>query len=149
MGKWNIPLILKRMLEVLMVLGPAFMIALPFIFRLDSPKVNVIFPGRWITFTFVEVCGVFCWLILLMLQRLLTTVIKRSPFVYENVKYLKYISYLCAAAALVLLVKTFLDFSVMTPVIAILALLSSMFCQTLAMVFDKAVRIKDENDLTI
>ncbi len=149
MSKWNIPLILKRMLEVLMVLGPLFMVALFFIFRLDSPTVSEIFPGQWITFMFVEVCGVFCWLILLMLQRLLTTVIKSTPFVYENVKYLKYISYLCAAAALVLLIKTFADFSVMTPIVAILALLSSMFCQTLAMVFDKAVRIKDENDLTI
>jgi hypothetical protein len=137
------------MLEALMVLGPAFMIALPFIFRLDSPKVDIIFPSQWMTLAFVEVCGVFCWLILLMLRRLLTTVTKSTPFVYENVKHLKYISYLCAAAALVLIIKTFVDFSVMTPVIAILALLSSMFCQTLAMVFDKAVRIKDENDLTI
>lgn len=149
MAKWNIPLILKRMLEVLMVLGPLFMISLFFIFRLDSPTVSQLFPGEWITFTFVEVCGVFCWFILLMLQRLLTTVIKKSPFVYENVKFLKYISYLCAMAALVLLIKSFVDFSVMTPIVAILALLSSMFCQTLAMVFDKAIRIKDENDLTI
>jgi hypothetical protein len=151
MSKWNIPLILKRMLEVLMVLGPAFMIALPFIIQLKAVNHLLVAdePHTWLTFAFIEVCGVFCWLILLMLRRLLTTVIKSTPFVYENVKCLKNISYLCAAAAIVLLVKTFVNFSVMTPMIAILALLSSMFCQTLAMVFDKAVRIKDENDLTI
>ena len=41
------------------------------------------------------------------------------------------------------------DFTVLTPVVAVLAVLASLFCQTLAAVFDKAVRLKDENDLTI
>ncbi|MBT7121499.1 MAG: DUF2975 domain-containing protein [Clostridia bacterium] len=50
---------------------------------------------------------------------------------------------------MVLIVKSFVDFSILTPVIAVLALLSSMFCQTLAAVFDKAIRLKAENDLTI
>jgi len=77
------------------------------------------------------------------------TVINSKPFVFDNVKYLKYISYLCAAAALILIIKTFIDFSVLTPVVAVVAMLSSLFCQTLAAVFDKAIRIKDENDLTI
>ena len=152
MGKWNIPLILKRMLEVLMVLGPAFMIALPFIFQFDAVRVYLVSdfqPNPWVTFGFIEICGVCCWIILLLLRRLLSTVIKSGPFVFENAKTFKHISYVCTAAALVLLVKTFVDFSIMTPIIAILALLSSFFCQTLAMVFDKAVRIKDENDLTI
>jgi hypothetical protein len=140
------------MLEIVLVLAPMLMIALPLLIA-PHTDYDAIFSGsaknRWVTLIFLEACGVFCWLIVLLLRRLLGTVIKSSPFVYENVKCLKYISYLCAAAALVLIAKTFVDFSVMTPVIAILALLSSMFCQTLAMVFDKAVRIKDENDLTI
>jgi hypothetical protein len=148
MSKWNIPLILKRMLEVLLVLAPILMVALPFIFRLDSPVVGKVFPS-WVTLVFIEASAVFCWLILLMLRRLLATVIDSSPFVYKNVQCLKRISYFCAVIALLMLIKTFLDFSVMTPIIAILALLSSFFCQTLAMVFDKAVRIKAENDLTI
>lgn len=148
MGKWNIPLILKRMIEVLLVLAPILMVVLPFVFRLDSPVVGKVFPS-WVTLVFIESSAVFCWLILLMLRRLLTTVTETSPFVFENVQCLKRISYFCAAIALLMLIKTFLDFSVMTPIIAILALLSSLFCQTLAMVFDKAVRIKDENDLTI
>ncbi len=148
MSKWNIPLILKRMIEVLLFLAPIFMVVLPFVFRLDNPVVGKVFPS-WVTLLFIELSGVFCWLILLMLRRLLTTVIESSPFVFGNVQCLKRISYFCAAIALLMLIKTFLDFSVMTPIVAILALLSSLFCQTLAMVFDKAVRIKDENDLTI
>jgi hypothetical protein len=148
MSKWNIPLVLKRMIEVLMALAPVLMVVLPFVFRLDSPVVGKVFPS-WVTLVFIEVSAVFCWLILLMLRRLLNTVIHSSPFVYENVQCLKRISYFSAAIALLMLIKTFMDFSVMTPIIAILALLSSLFCQTLAMVFDKAVRIKDENDLTI
>jgi len=154
MRKWNIPMILKRMLEVLLVLSPLLMIALPFIFAsLDQSTVNQhISSGannRWLTFAFLEICGVFCWVILLMLQKLLATIIKTSPFVYDNVNYLKWISYSCAAAALVLIVKTFVDFSILTPVVAVLALLASLFCQTLAAVFDKAIKLKDENDLTI
>jgi len=150
MGKWNIPLILKRMLEVLMVLAPVLMLALPaIIIWVKSLLVTQIFPHGWITLAFIEVSAVFCWLILLMLRRLLTTVIESSPFLYENVQCLKRISYFSAAIALLMLIKTFVDFSVMTPIIAILGLLSSLFCQTLAMVFDKAIRIKDENDLTI
>jgi hypothetical protein len=149
MSKWNIPLILKRMLEVLMVLGPVLMIAMPFVIGVKNPLISQLFPHQWLTFVFIEACGVCCWFILLLLHRLLATITRSTPFVFENVKTFKYISYVCAVAALVLIVKTFVDFSVMTPFIAILALLASLFCQTLAMVFDKAVRIKDENDLTI
>jgi len=154
LSKWNIPLILKRMLEFLLVVSPVVLLLLPFLFAsFKQETVNTFISSytqnRWITFTFIEVCGVFCWLILLMLQKLLKTVICGSPFVQSSVRYLKYISYFCAGIAFVLLIKTVVDFSVMTPVIAIVALLSSLFCQTLAMVFDKAIRIKDENDLTI
>ena len=154
LSKWNIPLILKRMLEALLILSPLVMIALPFIFAPMQQDVVVnhvssYAQNQWVTLAFLEVCGVFCWFILLFLQKLLSTVIKTSPFVFKNVRYLKYISYLCAAAAVVLIVKSFVDFSILTPVVAVLALLSSMFCQTLAAVFDKAIRLKAENDLTI
>ena len=152
--KWNIPLILKRMLEILLIVSPLLLIALPFFVapleqNVVTTYISSYAQNRWITVTFLEIIGVFCWLVLLFLQKLLKTVIATSPFEYVNVKNLKYISYISAAAALVLIVKTFVDFSVLTPVFAILALLSSLFCQTLAAVFDKAIRIKDENDLTI
>ncbi len=152
--RWNIPLILQRMLEVLLVVSPVIIIAVPFIFAYFDPEfVNTYIAGdaqnKWATLTFIEICSVCCWLILLFLQKLLKTVNISSPFVYKNVLYLKYISYICAFVALVLIVKTFVDFSVMTPVVAILGLLSSLFCQTLAAVFDKAIKLKDENDLTI
>ena len=153
-GKWNIPLILKRMIEFMIVFSPLLMIALPFFFApLDQSVVNThISSGaenRWVTLAFLEICAAFCWLILLYLQKLLSTTIRTSPFVYNNVKYLKYISYLCAATAVVLIVKSFVDFSILTPVVAVISLLASLFCQTLAAVFDKAIRLKDENDLTI
>lgn len=152
-NKWNIPLILKRMLEIVMVLGLALMIALPFILApMEQTHASAIYGSShnmWITIMFLEICGIFCWLILLFLQRLLKTVIESSPFVYKNVNYLKYISYLCAVIAFVLIIKTFVDFSILTPVVAVIALLASLFCQTLAAVFDKAIRLKDENDLTI
>jgi len=154
LDKWNIPLILKRMLEVLLVVGPLLMIALPIIFSgLSQQDVNVHVSShannRWITMAFLEICGVFCWFILFFLRRLLKTVIKTSPFVYANVKYLKYISYYCAGSALFLIVKSVVDFSILTPVVAVVALLASLFCQVLAAVFDKAIRLKNENDLTI
>lgn len=153
-NKWNIPLILKRLLELLLITSPLLMIALPILFATLSQSVveahvSSYALNRWVTLIFLEICGVLCWLVLLMLQRLLKTVIKQSPFVLANVKYLKYISYLCAGAALVLIVKSFIDFSILTPVVAVIALLASMFCQVLAAVFDKAIRLKDENDLTI
>lgn len=155
MGKseWNIPLILRRMIECLLVLGAILILAFPFVWAFGPGVVKTFFAAhtqtQWVTFVFLELSGVICWFILLCLQKLLRTVIKTSPFVYCNVKYLKYTSYLCAFAALVLLIKTFVDFSAMTPVVVLLALLSSLFCQTLAVVFDKAIRLKDENDLTI
>jgi hypothetical protein len=154
LSKWNIPLILKRMLEVLLIISPLVMIALPFLLAPIEQDTVILHvssgsQNRWITLTFLEICGALCWVILLFLQKLLTTVIKTSPFEIKNVKYLKYISYLCAGAAVVLIVKTFVDFSILTPVIAVLALLSSLFCQTLAAVFDKAICIKAENDFTI
>mgnify|MGYP001371848285 CR=1 FL=1 len=151
---WNIPLILKRMLEIMLVLGSIFIVALPFVTAfMNEHIINSYFTGgsndKWMTFVFIELCGLCCWFILFFLQKLLKTVIQTSPFVYKNVLYLKYTSYVCAVAGLVLIAKSFLDFTVLTPVVAILAVLASLFCQTLAAVFDKAVRLKDENDLTI
>lgn len=153
-GRWNIPRILQRMLEVLLIVSPVVILAMPFIFMYVDPEfVNRNIAGgaqdRWLAFIFIEICSVCCWFILLFLQKLLKTVNESSPFVYKNVLFLKYISYICAFTAFVLIVKTFVDFSVMTPVVAILGLLSCLFCQTLAWVFDKAIRLKDENDLTI
>ncbi len=153
-NRWNIPLILQRMLEVLLVLSPLIIIGMPFLFMYMPPDFllkHIVGDAQdiWVAFIFIEICSVCCWFILLLLQRLFKTVNQSSPFVADNVRYLKYISYLCAFMAVVLFVKTFLDFSVMTPFVAILGLLSSLFCQTLAWVFDKAIRLKDENDLTI
>jgi hypothetical protein len=154
MSKVNIPLILKRTLEALLVISPLILIALPFLVAPMTQDtvvshVSSAAQNRWVTLAFLEVCGAICWVILLFLQRLLSTVIKTSPFETINVRYLKYISYLCAGAAVVLIAKSIVDFSILTPVLAVLALLSGMFCQTLAAVFDKAIRIKEENDLTI
>lgn len=150
-SKWNIPLILKRMLEIVMVLGPMLMIAMPFIIvpLEQSREISGASRNIWVTLLFLEVCGAFCWLILLFLHKLLKTVLESTPFVYKNVAYLKYISYFCAVVALVLVVKTFADFSILTPVVAVISMLASLFCQTLAAVFGKAIRLKDENDLTI
>ena len=152
-SEWNIPLILKRMIECLLIPGALLVLAMPFIWMFGPQTVKDFFAGhtldQWVTFVFLQLSSILCWLILLFLWRLLSVVIISSPFVYKNVLYLKYISYLCALAALVLLVKTFVDFSAMTPVVAVLAILSSLFCQTLAAVFDKAIRLKNENDLTI
>ncbi len=152
-SEWNIPIILKRMIECLLIPGALLILALPVAWITGPSAIRDFFAGhtdnQWITFIFLQISAVLCWFILYYLWRLLTTVIKSSPFVYCNVLYLKYISYFCAFAALVLIVKTFVDFSVLTPVVAVLAALSSLFCQTLAAVFDKAIRLKDENDLTI
>lgn len=153
LSKFNIPKVLKGILVVLLILSPVFMILMPYLFGLVSEEVVVsdisIVNSKAVTLVFFETCGVMCWFTLLFLYKILNTVIKSTPFVYENVRYLKYISYLFAAAGVILIVKSVLDFSILTPVIAILALLASMFCQTLAAVFDKAIRIKEENDLTI
>lgn len=152
-SEWNIPLILKRMIECLLWPGGLLVIALPFLWIFGPQAVKTFFaghtPNQWVTYVFLQISSIICWFILFYLWRLLTTTIKTSPFVDSNVNYLKRISYHCAFAAFVLLIKTFVDFSALTPVVAILALLSSLFCQTLAAVFDKAIRIKDENDLTI
>jgi hypothetical protein len=151
---WNIPLILKRMLEIMMIFGAMFIVALPIMTALMNEHIiNGYFTGasnnKWLSFALLEMVGVCCWFILFFLQKLLKTVIESSPFVYKSVLYLKYTSYVCAAAALVLIAKSLADFTVLSPVVAILAVLASLFCQTLAAVFDKAVRLKDENDLTI
>ncbi len=151
---WNIPLILKRMLEITLVLGTIFIIALPIMTAMMKDSIiNSYFTGasqnKWLSFALLELCCVCCWFILLFLQKLLKTVIESSPFVYKNVLYLKYTSYVCAAAFVLLVVKSLVDFTVLTPVVAVLAILASLFCQTLAAVFDKAIRLKDENDLTI
>ena len=64
MGKseWNIPLILRRMIESLLVLGAILILAFPFVWIFGPDIVKTLFAShskaQWVTFVFLELSGI-------------------------------------------------------------------------------------------
>ena len=95
----------------------------------------------------VYVCSVFAWIILWGLRCLLCNLRKGQVFTEENVRILRIVSWCCFGAAAVCLVSIiwYLPFVV----IAIAAAFMALIVRIVKNVFQQAIAMKDELDLTI
>lgn len=88
------------------------------------------------------------WLVIEFL-RIMTTVRRETPFVYRNVSSLKHIAVCCAICIAALTFIEFFNFS-LTLLICIGILAFGLLCaMVLALLWEKAVTYKQENDLTV
>lgn len=97
---------------------------------------------------FLTVAALMACHILVELMFVMRTV-QGDPFVLKNVYALFRMGATAELAALLFLIKSFLDFTPMTAVCALVMLLSGLFALVMAEVFKRAVAFKQENDLTI
>lgn len=94
-------------------------------------------------------CGIFAILIIGNLRKMFKTVLNDDCFVKENVKSLDRMGTYSFAIALVTIVRVFLYLTPAVIVIILTFMIAGLFSKVLAVVFDKAVTYKLENDLTI
>lgn len=92
------------------------------------------------------ICGI---VIVANLRKMMGTVVSENCFVRENVNSLKKMGKMAFIISGLFVVKLFVLPTPATFVIIITFFIAGMFSLVLSLVFDEAVRYKEENDLTI
>ena len=97
----------------------------------------------------IMIAGIAALLILYELRKMMKTVTDDDCFVDANVKSLYRMGTYAFIITAIKLLRCFVYFTPAAVVIAGVFLFAGLFSKVLARVFDKAVRYKQENDLTI
>ncbi|MCL2120733.1 MAG: DUF2975 domain-containing protein [Clostridiales bacterium] len=92
-------------------------------------------------------CAIPAFIALLHLGRMLKHIAEGRVFINENVKALRVISWCCFIVALVF--SVFFFYYVLGLILAILAAFAGLILRVVKNVFEQAVAIKEENDLTV
>jgi hypothetical protein len=143
---------MKVTLDVLLILGIFIVIALPFVVHwLPNDLFNRYFFSNSELFStvFIEVCGILFWVVINEIRKIFKSLDEDEPFVSHNVLHLTRCAWLFLILSALFVLKTIVDFTLLSPVMMIALFIAGLFCRVLAEVFDKAIKVKNENDLTI
>ena len=150
MGQEKINKFTKMLLDVMFFFGVLICGTLPFTLRLAGRIYSREFVKHYVSmlliFALAGICGV---LIVWELRKMMATVVLGDCFVWENVKSLKRMATYSMIIAFVFIVKMFITPTPATAVIVLTFFIAALFSLVLSSVFAKAIRFKEENDLTI
>ena len=143
-------LITKCLLNAMLIGGAIATVVIPFFIKWYG-NINEYYSGSFYipqTILFL-ISGVFSCLIVFELRRIIQTVDKGDCFVRRNVKSLKYSGTYGFIIALCTVCRMFLYVTPGAFVVIIVFVLAGLMAKVLAQVFDRAITIKEDNDLTI
>ena len=123
--------------------------ALPWLFRWMARYYPVLSRHYWLHTVLFMLAGAGAVLIIRELRRMFRTVLDNDCFVRQNVVSLRRMGRLGLGIALVTTVRLLVIFTPATVLIAAVFFIAALFSFVLSQVFDRAVRYKEENDLTI
>ena len=92
-------------------------------------------------------CALPAFVALIQLGKMLNNIARGQVFARENVKALRVISWCCIAVAVIF--ACFFFYYVLGLILAILAAFAGLVLRVVKNVFEQAVAIKEENDLTV
>ena len=139
----------SALLAVMFYGGIAVTAALPWIFRWGARFYPSLETHYWLNTILFMLSGVGAVCIIYELRRMFRTVLAEDCFVYQNVVSLQRMGWLGLAIAVITAVRLVIIFTPATVVIIIVFFIAALFSFVLSQVFDRAVRYKEENDLTI
>ncbi len=122
---------------------------LPWLFRWGAQYYPVLAEYYWFNTVLFMLAGVGAVLIIRELRRMFRTVLDENCFVECNVQSLRRMGWLGLAIALLTAVRLVVLFTPAALVIVVVFFIAALFSFVLSQVFDRAVRYKEENDLTI
>lgn len=149
MKKETIVKITKYLLDFMFFAGILVTLTLPLSVKWLSKYLDACKNHYGETVTIYFVLGVLAIAILGELRKMFRTVLKDDCFVQENVVSLQRMGTYSFMIALFSLVRMLLFVSITMLVVILVFIVAGLFSKTLAIVFDKAVKYKEENDLTI
>ncbi len=139
----------KRLLDAMFYLGILLTIFLPLLFRWFGAYIRS-FRVYYVPLTILYMLsGILCLLIVAELRKMFRTVLADNAFVDANVISLKSMGKYSFFISLLSVVRIFFSPTPATAVVIIVFLVAGLFSTVLCQVFEKAVRYKEENDLTI
>lgn len=139
----------KLLLDAMFWLGILVTVSLPLLFRWVGNYIEE-FHRFYMPLTLLYMLsGLMSLLIVRELRRMFGTVLADDAFVAANVLSLKKMARYSFVIALLSLIRLFFMPTPATAIIIIVFSIAGLFSLVLCQVFEKAVRYKEENDLTI
>ncbi|MEX1377898.1 MAG: DUF2975 domain-containing protein [Eubacteriales bacterium] len=152
-GKSSLSFFMELILVIIMIANIAVLISLPWNIEYYLRMINIA-PSAWIRaknilMIILYPCGISSLMVAFELKKIFRTLVKKDPFVQNNVHSLKTIGFAMTTVTVFLFAKIFLMNSLMTMLGAFASILMAVFCFVLADVFQQAVYYKQDNELTI
>lgn len=142
--KWT-----KLLLDIMFWGGIAITATLPFSIKWLGNYLPFLAQSYQESVIIYFVLGVSAVVLLRELRRIFKTVIDQNCFVMENVTSLRKMGNWSFFIAGMSVVRSIVYMTVAMAVVIFVFLIAGLFSKVLAMVFEEAVRYKEENDLTV
>ncbi len=140
----------KIFLDVMFYSGIVVIVTLPLTLKYAGIHYSKAFQEYYVLmlaiFAMAGVCGIG---ILGQLRQMMRTVAQKDCFVYENVKSLKVMGIMSTLIVGLFFTKCFFLPTPATFIIVLTFFIAGLFSEVLSLVFQEAIRYKEENDLTI
>ena len=149
-GKRSISNLLKLGLQIVAIIGIVVMIFLPFILEVYQKIWNIELGNLYIPLLgIMYLSGIPAVILLYQFIQLFDSLKKETPFIKENIKYLKKASLCSIIIAIEYIIGIFIFKSIFVAIIIGIFLIAWLGLYILAELFKQAVAYKEENDLTI
>ena len=139
----------KILLDIMFYCGIAATVSLPWSFRWAAKYYPSLLKHYGFHVVLFMISAVGAVLIIFELRRMFRTVLSGDCFVEANVKSLRNMGWLGIGIAVVTAMRLFILLTPATLIIIVVFFVAGLFSFVLSQVFDRAVRYKEENDLTI
>ncbi len=139
----------KRLLDLMFYLGILVTLSVPALCRWAGNYVEDFRVFYWPQTVLYMLSGAASLLMILDLRRMFATVLADNAFVMENARALKRMAKYSFVIAILSLLRLFYAPTPTTVVVVIVFSIAGLFSLVLSQVFERAVRYKEENDLTI
>ena len=150
MEQKRIVIFTKYLLNFMFYSGILVAVSLPYTLRLAgkyySAEIGRQYLPMLIIFGISGICGL---IIVFCLRKMMRTVTEKNCFVSENTRSLKVMGRVSLMITVLFLVKSVLIPTPASFIIVLTFFIAGMFSHVLSLVFEEAVRFKEENDLTI
>jgi len=142
--------LVKHILDLIFVGGMGILLSLPIALKwylgLMYTRTS---ENYYFLLGFLFITGILALLVVNEIRKLLKNINKRNPFIRDNVKSLNRIAVSCLLIAACYVIKIIFYNSFLTIIITMVFIITGFFSIILAEVFQQAVIVKEENDLTI
>ena len=142
--KWT-----KLLLDFMFFSGIAVTVSLPLSLKFIGNYHKALAASYHESVIIYFVLGVSALVLINELRKIFKTVLAEDCFVEENVRSLRKMGNWSFFIALMSLVRSVVYVTIAMGVVILVFIIAGLFSKVLAMVFEEAVRFKEENDLTI